>query len=220
MHDFNAILFLRPVTRVDHGVADWFHQRLTPTLSTLLHALSWAGSATFIALFLTIAGFYLIYQRRWRGLLLLNVVVPGGMLLNELLKVAVHRPRPFVAGPFVDWSGYSFASGHTIAATLLYGLLAIAVFPTSKNWWWRIVTAWAAVLLVLFVGFSRIALGAHYLTDVIAAMLLGLLWLGICTTCWRALTRPARRIRSESASDEPIGLEIREQEPALVASEA
>ena len=47
------------------------------------------------------------------SLVMLIIAVPGGMLLNEWLKVAVHRQRPFVEGPFVDWSGYSFASGHT-----------------------------------------------------------------------------------------------------------
>ena len=47
---------------------------------------------------------------------MLIIAVPGGMLLNEWLKLAVHRQRPFVEGPYVDWSGYSFASGHTIAS--------------------------------------------------------------------------------------------------------
>jgi undecaprenyl-diphosphatase len=63
----------------------------------------------------------------------LIVAVPGEMLLNECVKVLVHRHRPLVDGPFVDWSGYSFASGHTIGATLLYGQLLLFVLTSSQN---------------------------------------------------------------------------------------
>ncbi len=90
------------------------------------------------------------------------------MLLNEWLKLAVHRQRPFVAGPFVDWSGYSFASGHTIAATLLYGQLLLFLLPLLKTRHSRVLCIFSAASLVFVVGFSRIALGAHFLTDVLA----------------------------------------------------
>src|SRR5438876_11769838 len=97
----------------------------------------------------------------WRSLLALVVALPGCMLLNELVKMLVHRPRPFVAGQFVDWSGYSFASGHTIGATLLYGQLALFIVPSIKARRWRTLTLAGAILIVLLVGFSRIASGAH-----------------------------------------------------------
>ena len=122
---------------------------------------------------------FLIWKRHWLSLLTLIVAVPGGMLLNELIKVAVHRPRPFLAGPFVDWSGYSFASGHTIGATLLYGQLALLLLPIVKARSGRAVMIGAAVLVVSLVGFSRIALGAHYLSDVLGAIFLGVLWLAL-----------------------------------------
>jgi undecaprenyl-diphosphatase len=115
------------------------------------------------------------------------------MLLNELLKILVHRQRPFLEGSFVDWSGYSFASGHTIGATLLYGQLALFIVPAIKSRHWRALTASAAVLLVLLVGFSRIALGAHYLTDVLAGIFFGILWLAFCLFAGR----PMRRINPQ-----------------------
>src|SRR5437667_11955187 len=101
------------------------------------------------------------------------------MLLNELMKVLVHRHRPFVDGPFVDWSGYSFASGHTIGATLLYGQLLLFILPGMKVRHWRRLTVFSAVLLVALVGFSRIALGAHFLTVVLAAIVFGITWLAL-----------------------------------------
>src|SRR5438046_7639511 len=117
------------------------------------------------------------------------------MLMNELLKILVHRPRPYLEGPFVDWSGYSFASGHTIAATLLYGQLLLFILPALKARHWRLLSIFSAVSLVALVGFSRIALGAHFLTDVLAAIIFGIIWLVFCL----ALARPLQRSRSGSS---------------------
>lgn len=111
------------------------------------------------------------------------------MLLNEWLKILVHPHRPFVDGPFVDWSGYSFASGHTIGATLLYGQLLLFVLPSLKARHWRLLCTFSAISLILLVGFSRIALGAHFLTDVLAAIIFGIVWLMLCMV----LGKPVRR---------------------------
>src|SRR5260370_13107033 len=111
------------------------------------------------------------------------------MLLNEWVKILVHRHRPFVDGPFVDWSGYSFASGHTIGATLLYGQLVLFILPAMKARHWRRLTIFSAALLITLVGFSRIALGAHFLTDVLAAIVFGVLWLAFCLIAGRPLLR-------------------------------
>src|SRR5437879_10653796 len=116
---------------------------------------------------------YFVWKKYWPSLVTLVVAVPGGMLLNEWVKIAVHRQRPFLHGWFVDWSGYSFASGHTIGATLLYGQLALFIIPAIKSRHARSLVVSAAVFVVALVGFSRIALGAHYLTDVLAGMFLG-----------------------------------------------
>src|SRR5689334_8793468 len=131
------------------------------------------------------------------------VAVPGGMLLNELVKVLVHRHRPFVDGWFVDWSGYSFASGHTIGATLLYGQIALFAFPLIKGRRNRIFLFAAAIFIVAMVGFSRIALGAHYVSDVLAGMFFGMAWLTICLFAARPLRRAVVRPVIESALPEP-----------------
>src|SRR5438874_4439984 len=161
----------------DHEVAGWFHAHLTRTFVSVLRAFTEFGSSEWIGVVLFFAVLFFVWKKWWPSLVTLIVAVPGGMLLNELVKQLVHRHRPFVDGPFVDWSGYSFASGHTIGATLLYGQLALFILPVLQARHWRTVTVSSAALLIALVGFSRIALGAHFLTDVLAAIVFGILWL-------------------------------------------
>src|SRR6266481_7056575 len=118
-----------PFAGIDHGVAFWFHAHLTPTFVSVLRGITEFGSSEWIGVVLSIAVLFFVFKRWWPSLLMMVVAVPGGMLLNEWVKLLVHRHRPFVDGWFVDWSGYSFASGHTIGATLLYGQIALFIIP-------------------------------------------------------------------------------------------
>src|ERR1700736_5672605 len=170
-----AIAMANPFSGVDQGLAAWFHAHLTQTFVTVLRAFSEFGAAESIGVALFFLVLFFVWKRWWPSVVTLIVAVPGGMLLNEWVKLLVHRHRPFVEGPFVDWTGYSFASGHTIGATLFYGQLALFGFSVVKIRRWRSLILIAATLFVSMVGFSRIALGAHYLTDVLAAVCFGLI---------------------------------------------
>jgi len=180
---------VNPLGGADKDVAAWFHAHLSHTLVTILRAFSEPGSSMWIGIVVFFGVLFFVWKRWWPSLVMLVVAVPGGMLLNEWVKLLVHRPRPFLEGTFVDWSGYSFASGHTIGATLLYGQLALFVVPAIKSRHWQRLIVLAAALLVLLVGFSRIALGAHYLTDVLAAIVFGILWLAFCLIAGKPMRR-------------------------------
>jgi undecaprenyl-diphosphatase len=185
-----AILGLaNPFQSTDQGIATWFHERLTPAFASVLHALTEFGSGKSIGVVVFVLALFFVWKRWWPSLVTLLVAVPCGMLLNEWLKLAVHRPRPFVEGAFVDWSGYSFASGHTIGATLLYGQLLLFVLPSLRARHLRLFCIFSAASLVLLVGFTRIALGAHFLTDVLAAMFFGIIWLMLCTVLGKSVRR-------------------------------
>src|SRR2546430_12992580 len=127
------IAVVNPLGGVDRGLALWFHAHLTPAFVSVLKGITEFGSSEWIAIILSAGVLYFTFRRWWPSLLTLVVAVPGGMLLNEWIKLLVHRHRPFVDGWFADWSGYSFASGHTIGATLLYGQLALFIFPLIKS---------------------------------------------------------------------------------------
>jgi len=178
-----------PLVGPDHELATWFHERLTPAFVSVLRAFAEFGSGEWIGIVLFALLLFFAWKRWWPSLVTLIIAVPGGMLLNEWVKVLVHRHRPFVDGPFVDWSGYSFASGHTIGATLLYGQLLLFVLPSLKGRHLRLLCIFSAASLVLLVGFTRIALGAHFLTDVLAAIFFGIIWLMLCTVLGKSVQR-------------------------------
>ena len=184
------IALVNPLGGVDRGLALWFHAHLTPAFVSVLKGITEFGSSEWIAIILSAGVLYFTFRRWWPSLLTLVVAVPGGMLLNEWIKLLVHRHRPFVDGWFVDWSGYSFASGHTIGATLLYGQIALFLLPVVKSRRGRAVVFATAMFVIGLVGFSRIALGAHYFTDVVGGMLLGATWLSLCVIA----SRPFRRV--------------------------
>jgi membrane-associated phospholipid phosphatase len=187
---------------IDAFIAAWFHERLTETFVRWMHALSMPGDGAFIGVALGLAVLALLSRRRWRALAGLILNVPCGMLLGEGLKHLVQRPRPYLAGAFVDWSGYSFPSGHAIGATLMYGAAVTMILPRLSGRRWRALLIFIAVTLVLGVAFSRVALGAHYLTDVLAGIVLGLIWLAICSVWIRRLNESTT---TNLATDCPAG---------------
>ncbi|HZC36895.1 MAG TPA: phosphatase PAP2 family protein [Chthoniobacterales bacterium] len=168
------------ISVVDHEIATWFHAHLTRPLVDVMLAFSDPGSPLWIAAITSVAFLIMILRKQWYGLVGLVLTVPGGMLFHHLIQIIVHRHRPFRYSPFLDLGGYSFPSGHTMAATLLYGLLAAFAVLVWKGWHWRIMAIFGAVSVVLLVGFSRIALGAHYLSDVVAGILAGGGWMVLC----------------------------------------
>ena len=129
----------------------------------------------------------LLWKRWWYGLLALALVVPGGVLLNLALKMAFARARPGWGD--IDLFGYSFPSGHTMTATLLYGLLGVFFVLVVKSWWWDAIAVALVFMIICAVGFSRIYLGAHYFSDVVAAFAAGTAWLAICLTAVETLRR-------------------------------
>jgi len=190
------------ISVVDHEIAAWFHGHLTRPFIDLMLAWSDVGSPLWIAGITSIVVLILILRKRWYGLLAIVLTVPGGMLFHHLIQIIVHRHRPFRHSEFLDLGGYSFPSGHTMAATLLYGLLAVFAILLWKGWHWRMLAILGALLAISLVGFSRIGLGAHYLTDVLGAIVVGTSWLILCLLVVERTRR--KRLVAEPEVKDPI----------------
>ncbi len=109
-------------------------------------------------------------ERRWMGAA--AVAFLGAVSLNPLLKQVFARPRPEAFPHMMAVHTYSFPSGHTVAATALYGFLALTLWRVGKKPW-----ALLAALWVLLVAFSRVYLGVHYPSDVLGGLAFGSAWL-------------------------------------------
>lgn len=176
-------------TVIDVRVANWLHaharEGVTRAMLFVSSTHDTIGTLVMAALF----ALWLIARRARYWLLSLAVCVPGGMLLNVLLKYVFQRTRPHFDDPLVSLLTYSFPSGHTVAATLFYGVLAAYVCTVLPRWRTRALVAVAACLMVALVAFSRIYLGAHYLSDVLAAIAEGCAWLAVGITASATLRR-------------------------------
>lgn len=169
---------------LDVQIATWLQGSGTPGLTAFLLVVSLLhthavvlGSALVLAVVLHRRG-----EAYWVRVTAL--AIPGGLLLNALLKELVQRPRPVYEFPLVTLATSSFPSGHTAAATLLYGVWGAYLASHARSPAARAAIAAGAVALVALVGFSRMYLGAHYLTDVVAAAGIALLWLAF--SLWSA----------------------------------
>jgi undecaprenyl-diphosphatase len=166
----------------DERVAFWFHEHATPFVTQAMRVATFFGSVGFVAAMSSCVAILLIVRKRWYQLLMLALAVGGGSLLNILLKHFFHRQRPVLENPLLTLTSYGFPSGHTMGSTLFYGALAVFAAQSVRTWQWRVLAFWIAALAVALIGLSRIYLGAHYLTDVVGAIAVGLAWLAFCWT--------------------------------------
>jgi len=169
-----------PLTIIDKYIAEWLHERTTPGMLAVMQVVIDLASPIWVVGAALMTALILLWKRYWYRLLTFALVLPGGMVLASLLKLAFHRSRPSFADSILNFQGYSFPSGHTMAATLLYGIIAVFGVIAVDSWRWRVSIVISACVIVLLVGFSRMYLSAHYLSDVLGAVSAGLAWLALC----------------------------------------
>jgi undecaprenyl-diphosphatase len=160
--------------QLDTAVLLWLRQFSSPTLDAVATGLSLLGSEVLVVLVVA-ALVALGYQRRWGAALALVLVVGGAELLNSVLKYFFHRTRPGSVDAIIAAQVFSFPSGHAMVAAAFYSFLAYLAWRVLPGWQ-RWICAGALLLLVLLIGWSRLYLGVHYFTDVVAGYLAGFLW--------------------------------------------
>lgn len=181
------------ITRLDLRLADWFHQFAASPFTPLVIAFTNWHHPIGVGLMAAALGAWLARQRQRYWLLALALAVPGGLLLNVLLKYTFQRARPSFETPLVSLASFSFPSGHTSGATVLYGVLATWLVCRTSSASARAAIVVGAVTMVVLVALSRLYLGVHYLSDVLAGMAVGCAWLAVCVTAVSTLRRHRAR---------------------------
>ena len=173
---------------LDVSLANAIHANVTPEATSAFLFITTFGSQ--VVWVLTIAlSLYYVWRRQWLSLVIWLVALGGGELLNYLLKQFFARARPVFDNPIVVERFFSFPSGHSMLSMITYGMLAYFVLLRVKNRATRLLVIASATLMVLMVGLSRIYLGVHYLSDVLAGFAAGGMWLFTCISVREFIVR-------------------------------
>ncbi len=156
------------------------------------------GSAPVVSLICGVVLGYLVMIRKRAAALLVLVAIAGGGILNNVLKSTFERPRPDFIEPLASVSSASFPSGHATFSAITYLTLAALLARTTPRLRLRLYAIAIGLLLTVLVGMTRVILGVHYPTDVLAGWCIGAAW---SLLCWSVMLRLQRQGQVESAND-------------------
>lgn len=195
-------MLTKNVQTFDRAVTEFLRSIQSNTLDTWMIFITELGSVWFLTTFSLVIVLFLWfkYKDKW-SILFFALAVGGGGILTKVLKHVYERGRPSI-NPEIDAVGFSFPSGHSMGSLIFYGFMIylIVISKRSKMFKWTVSSL--AVILFLLIGISRIYLGAHFPSDVIAGQLAGTVWLFSCIMTlewikWQTQNniRPVRSIR-------------------------
>lgn len=176
-----------PMVQVDAAFTHWLFQARISSLSQFFYGVTWLGSLYATIGAVVVGSIILFRQHKRRNMFILWFVIVGVGATVQLGKRTFDRARPLQVAYYPE-TGYSFPSGHSATAMAMYGLLSYWFIRGVRRHRWLIGAG--AACLILAVGFSRIYLGVHFLSDVLGGYLLGICWiiLGIVLTEWQRNT--------------------------------
>ena len=192
-----AVTEFSSVDHLDAVASEDAQERMTrESASWAEHIANLASTRTALAV-TVVAALVLLFRRHWHSAIALALVFPVTQGAVQLVKLVVERPRPAANAAMSDAQGFSFPSAHSATSVAVYATIAFILIRASRHGHSRIAIASLAAALVLAVGFSRVLLGAHYPTDVLAGWTFGAL---VASLCWLAAARiPLPRVSLNAA---------------------
>jgi undecaprenyl-diphosphatase len=177
----------------DGLVGGFLYALRSPGRTHAMELVTFFGDARFVVLATAAVSLGLALAHRRVSALLFIGTVAGGFVLMSAFKIAFFRARPQLWPALVQETTYSFPSGHATMSTVFFGGLVAVVFHLSRRRLHRVLATGVACVFVAGVAVSRIYLGAHWATDTIAGILLGLFWVVLYATGTEFVARAARR---------------------------
>ncbi|KRE66713.1 phosphatase PAP2 family protein [Paenibacillus sp. Soil750] len=170
----------RWIAQFDSRVISAVQGMESPWLTTIMKCFTFIGS-TPVVITLSICSLFLLFKflNHRLELVLFLVLVAGTAILNQLLKLVFQRERPTLHR-LIEESGYSFPSGHSMAAFALYAALSFLLWRHVPSKGGRTIVICISILMILMIGSSRIYLGVHYPSDVVGAYLASGFWFTFC----------------------------------------
>ena len=186
----------------DEAVLRWMERHQNVLLERLMVEVTMLGTWIVVLSIVGVAGLFLwLTQHKYSALLLL-VATAGGIGLNSILKIGFSRPRPQVFEWGTHVSSSSFPSGHAMSSAVVFITVAYLAARLQKTHAARLMTLAIAGLIVASICFSRMYLGVHYPSDVLAGVIIGLSWAAFCMATLEAIQRFAKRNAREILKSE------------------
>ncbi|UVK46660.1 phosphatase PAP2 family protein [Mesorhizobium sp. AR07] len=154
----------------------------SPHLNKVMAFITCLGNWQIVGACAGLIAVYLAVTKQWRWILALLISIVGEEILSWLGKTGFARPRPDIANALVPAEGWSFPSSHAFIAVSFYGLIAWFAIDRAQTWRTKVLIALLAAVVILAIGFSRIYLGVHWPSDVLASLALGAAWLTVVVT--------------------------------------
>jgi len=173
----------------DDWVRSGIHQFGSPSVTFAMRVVTVFGGPVVLLTLSLVVGLGFFVKKKYRAIILLVAMMAGSSLLNEVLKLSFHRTRPL---PFFDTeapNSFSFPSGHALMSFCFYSTLAALISARSNSRTVRIIVWAVAALLIAAVGVSRIYLGVHYPSDVVAGYAAAFIWVMFIVIVDRAMPR-------------------------------
>jgi undecaprenyl-diphosphatase len=186
----------------DETILRWISAHHSNALTSAMLEITTLGTGTVLIMIVCIAALFLTLTKHKYSALLLLVATGGGLLLDMVLKLQFNRPRPHVFIWGTQAFGSSFPSGHAMGSTITYSTVAYLAARLHRRAWARWLTMSVALLVILLIGVSRIYLGVHYPSDVLAGIIMGLAWAAFCMATLEAIQRFAERRAPQLKEDE------------------
>jgi undecaprenyl-diphosphatase len=175
--------------RLDTPIRNAVHARSSPPLTGMMRGVSLIGSEVVLVPIGVILVWRLVAAKRRRAAVVFGVAALGAEALDQIMKLLFYRPRP---EPFFGLASpitHSFPSGHAMVSCCFFGVLAVILTAREPSRARRISIFAAAAILVALMGFSRVYLGFHYPTDVLAGYAAAVVWLAVVRAVLMAFKR-------------------------------
>lgn len=150
----------------------------SPLLDKIMLGLTYGGEPEVLVVLSLCLGLWLLYRGQRSQATILGIAAAGAVVLNNLLKIAFGRARPLLWERVVDVGQYSFPSGHAMISLVILGAIGYLLSSKFPRWRWLIIGI--TIVLVAGIGLSRMYLGVHWPTDIIAGYAAGIVWLLAC----------------------------------------
>lgn len=173
---------------------------INPGTTEFMKGVTYFASSTFLKIAYGVLIIIYLFRKDWKRSVEIGIIGLGGFLVNYLMKISFHRPRP--DNPLIDkLHNFSFPSGHATSAFIFYGLIAYITWKSSIPKGYRLLLAFLLISFALLIGFSRVYLRVHYPSDVMAGFCIGFAWLVFTIWLFEKLKKKADK---EIQSDTPI----------------